>query len=104
MVDFELSGAVSDFVFVCCDYLMWMVHLRDRCIQSGDLGSDIRVDYDFFAESGVRKLIGSDSCKIITSIAMFYDLDDPLSFIQDISALLSVDGVWALELSIFHCL
>ena len=61
--------------------------------------SDIRVDYNFFAESGVRKLIGTDSCKIITSIAMFYDLDDPLSFIRDISALLSVDGVWALELS-----
>lgn len=60
---------------------------------------DIRVAYDFFSESAVRALIGSKKCKIITSIAMFYDLDDPLTFIRDISALLSVDGVWALELS-----
>lgn len=61
--------------------------------------SDIRVAYDFFSEQAVRTLIGSKKCKIITSIAMFYDLDDPMTFIRGISSLLSVDGVWALELS-----
>lgn len=61
--------------------------------------SDIRVAYDFFSEQAVRPFIGSNKCKIITSIAMFYDLDDPLTFIRDISSLLSEDGVWALELS-----
>lgn len=60
---------------------------------------DIRVAYDFFSERIARTLIGENKCKIITSIAMFYDLDDPLSFIRDISSLLSDDGVWALELS-----
>ena len=60
---------------------------------------DIRVIYDFFSEEKVRTLIGSMQCKIITSIAMFYDLDDPLAFIRDISSLLTDDGVWALELS-----
>jgi len=60
---------------------------------------DIRVAYDFFSQRAARTLIGTKKCKIITSIAMFYDLDDPLTFIRDISALLSFDGVWALELS-----
>ncbi len=61
--------------------------------------SDIRVVYDFFSEKGARTLISDKSCKIITSIAMFYDLDDPLSFMRDIRALLTQDGIWALELS-----
>ena len=60
---------------------------------------DIRVVYDFFNEKGARTLIGDKSCKIITSIAMFYDLDDPIKFMKDIRALLAKDGVWALELS-----
>ena len=38
---------------------------------------DIRVVYDFFSEKGARTLIGDKSCKIITSIAMFYDLEEP---------------------------
>ncbi len=60
---------------------------------------DIRVVYDFFSEKGARTLIGDKSCKIITSIAMFYDLDDPIEFMRNIRALLAKDGVWALELS-----
>jgi NDP-4-keto-2,6-dideoxyhexose 3-C-methyltransferase len=60
---------------------------------------DIEVVYDFFSEKGARTLIGNKSCKIITSIAMFYDLDDPIRFMKDIRALLARDGVWAVELS-----
>ena len=60
---------------------------------------DIRVVYDFFSEKGARTLIGDKSIKIISSIAMFYDLDDPISFMRDIRALLAKDGVWAVELS-----
>ena len=60
---------------------------------------DIRVVYDFFSEKGARTLVGDKTCKIITSIAMFYDLDDPLKFMSDIRAMLAKDGVWALELS-----
>lgn len=60
---------------------------------------DIRVAYDFFSESGARTLIGDKSCKIISSIAMFYDLDDPMKFMRDIRALLAKDGIWAVELS-----
>jgi NDP-4-keto-2,6-dideoxyhexose 3-C-methyltransferase len=66
---------------------------------AGNFQPDIRVVYDFFSEKGARSLIGDKSCKIITSIAMFYDLDEPMKFMRDIRALLARDGVWALELS-----
>ena len=66
--------------------------------------SDIKIVFDFFSEKSVRPIIGNSQCKIITSIAMFYDLDDPIDFIKQISSLLSTDGVWALELSYFPLL
>jgi NDP-4-keto-2,6-dideoxyhexose 3-C-methyltransferase len=66
---------------------------------AGFFQPDIRVVYDFFSQKGVRSLIGDQSCKIVTSIAMFYDLDNPLGFMRDIHAVLAQDGIWALELS-----
>ena len=36
--------------------------------------------------------------KIITSIAMFYDLDDPNSFVHGVKELLHADGVWVIQL------
>ena len=60
---------------------------------------DIDVVFDFFSEKAVRKIIPEQKCKIISSIAMFYDIDDPLSFMKEIRSLLAKDGIWALELS-----
>ena len=37
--------------------------------------------------------------KIITSIAMFYDLNDPKQFVKDIEKCLTPDGIWVLELA-----
>lgn len=42
---------------------------------------------DYFTYKG-------DAAKIITSCAMFYDLDDPSQFLQDIRASLEIDGIW----------
>jgi NDP-4-keto-2,6-dideoxyhexose 3-C-methyltransferase len=60
---------------------------------------DIQVIYDFFSVNKVREIIGDHSCRIITSIAMFYDINDPVDFMRQIKALLASNGVWALELS-----
>ncbi|MDP1712225.1 MAG: class I SAM-dependent methyltransferase [Candidatus Nanopelagicaceae bacterium] len=50
---------------------------------------------DYFT---AEKLNG-EKFKVITSIAMFYDLDDPKQFVQDIRKCLLDDGIWVLELS-----
>ena len=55
---------------------------------------------DFFsAESYKKTKYGSISPKIITTIAMFYDLDKPLPFAEDVKEILHDDGIWVLQLS-----
>lgn len=59
--------------------------------------ADATLMVDFFSAQRVRRESGDLRCKIITSIAMFYDLEDPLSFMRDAASLLDIDGVWELE-------
>jgi NDP-4-keto-2,6-dideoxyhexose 3-C-methyltransferase len=37
--------------------------------------------------------------KIVTSIAMFYDLEDPNKFVSDIKSIMHPDGVWVVQMS-----
>ena len=37
--------------------------------------------------------------KIVTSIAMFYDLEDPNKFVADIKTIMDPEGVWAVQMS-----
>jgi cyclopropane fatty-acyl-phospholipid synthase-like methyltransferase len=60
---------------------------------------DIRVIPDFFSAELVRRRFGDQRARIITSIAMFYDLQRPLEFVRQIRDLLADDGVWLLEQS-----
>jgi 2-polyprenyl-3-methyl-5-hydroxy-6-metoxy-1,4-benzoquinol methylase len=39
------------------------------------------------------------SPKIITSIAMFYDLEDPKKFVSDVKAVMHHDGLWIIQMS-----
>jgi hypothetical protein len=59
---------------------------------------NIRLVPDFFS-SAAYKSIESQPAKIISSIAMFYDLDSPISFAQEIALILAEDGIWHFEQS-----
>ena len=61
--------------------------------------NDIKVSYNFFSEKKVREIIGENNCKVISSIAMFYDIDDPIDFVKDIKSLLTDDGIWVVEVA-----
>ena len=54
---------------------------------------------DYFSAAAVKPLLGGKRARIITSIAMFYDLASPLAFMQDIKEVLAEDGVWVFEQS-----
>ncbi len=54
---------------------------------------------DFFSAASFRQASPDQKPKIITSIAMFYDLENPHSFVGDIKSILHEQGVWILELS-----
>jgi hypothetical protein len=59
----------------------------------------IEVIEDFFSAEKFRAHFGGKKAKIITSIAMFYDLDDPLQFVADVAAVLDDEGIWHFEQS-----
>jgi len=55
---------------------------------------------DYFSKDAWDKLgYGNKKAKVITTIAMFYDLMEPKPFIEDIKKVLDDNGVWVLQLS-----
>jgi len=59
---------------------------------------DVKLVSDFFSADAYSST-GAHPAKIITSIAMFYDLDDPVAFARQIEQCLADDGVWHFEQS-----
>ena len=54
---------------------------------------------DFFSAEKVRAAAGGRKARIVTSIAMFYDLESPSAFMAEVASLLEPDGVWVFEQS-----
>lgn len=54
---------------------------------------------DFFSFANIESTVRGGRAKIITSIAMFYDLESPRKFVADIRRSLHNDGVWHFEQS-----
>jgi len=59
----------------------------------------ITVIKDIFPSKELSERLGKATCNIITSIAMFYDLEDPIDFSKNIKSLLAPDGIWIFEMS-----
>lgn len=62
-------------------------------------GEHISLIDGFFSAHLFRERFGTKRARIITSIAMFYDLEKPLSFMEDVGAILTEDGIWHFEMS-----
>lgn len=60
--------------------------------------SEIVVVEEFFDDERFS-FLSSKKAKLVTSIAMFYDLESPRDFVQQIANILDVDGVWHFEQS-----
>ena len=59
----------------------------------------VRLIPEFFSAEAVRRHFGDKKAKIVTSIAMFYDLEAPGDFMAQVRGILALDGVWVLEQS-----
>lgn len=59
----------------------------------------VRLIPEFFSSDVLRKHFGRGKMKVVTSIAMFYDLEDPLGFMRQVHDVLADDGVWVFEQS-----
>ena len=60
-------------------------------------GCDCIVDY--FSLEGFRRHYPNRKARVVTSIAMFYDLADPQLFVNEVAEILDDDGVWHFEQS-----
>ena len=59
---------------------------------------DAKVVTDFFNEENYFS-VASAKAKVVTSISMFYDLEDPLEFAKTIASVLLLNGIWVFEQS-----
>ncbi len=67
-------------------------------LESTQHADEIIQDY-FSSKAYKRTKFSSKKPKVVTTIAMFYDLDDPDSFIKDVHEIIDDDGLWVLQMS-----
>lgn len=60
---------------------------------------NVRLVADFFSAEGFRNATGKARAKVVTSIAMFYDLESPMDFVRQVGEVLAPDGIWVFEQS-----
>ncbi len=60
---------------------------------------DISLIPAFFSAAVFNEKFPGIKAKIITSIAMFYDIENPVAFVKDIEQCLTDDGIWHFEQS-----
>ena len=63
-----------------------------------DEGNNITVINNYFNSREFKQKY-KNKAKIITSCAMFYDLEDPRAFVKDIEEILEDDGIWCCQIS-----
>lgn len=62
------------------------------------VGCDVFIN-DYFSAQRLKPYLSKRKAKVITSISMFYDLNDPKAFARDIHECLDDRGMWVVELS-----
>jgi hypothetical protein len=60
--------------------------------------ADVTLVPDFFSAAAYAS-VETKKARIVTSIAMFYDLEEPIEFARQIESILAEDGVWHFEQS-----
>ena len=106
-VNLEVGDVVIDTG--CNDGTLLISYQQDGLVRVGVdpsnavLGIDdkhgIKKVNNYFTYEAIKDFAKDGSVKAITSISMFYDLDHPALFTQDIKRLLRDDGIWIVEMN-----
>ena len=71
----------------------------DSYKQESEKHADLIIQ-DYFSGSLFKdSKFGHLKAKVVTTIAMFYDLEDPIPFIKDVHDIIEDDGLWVLQMS-----
>jgi SAM-dependent methyltransferase len=71
-------------------------------VDPSDVAQEVKqatVVQDIFPSERLGAALQGKKVDVITSIAMFYDLEDPVAFVTNIKSVLSEKGVWIVEMS-----
>ncbi|MEM7600163.1 MAG: class I SAM-dependent methyltransferase [Verrucomicrobiota bacterium] len=67
---------------------------------AAEVGGGVKTVIDLFPSEKLNQGFGKDrKFDAVTSIAMFYDLEDPVGFVKAINNVLSANGLWIFEMS-----
>ena len=58
----------------------------------------IKTKSSLFSKKVYFNLTKKQKAKVITSMAMFYDVQNPNQFVSDIRDILKIDGIWVMEM------
>jgi SAM-dependent methyltransferase len=61
--------------------------------------SHVSLIEDFFSAAHFKERFPGRKAKIVTSFAMFYDLEAPMEFVRQVHDILTDDGIWVFEQS-----
>jgi SAM-dependent methyltransferase len=64
-----------------------------------EIKGNVSVVQDIFPSTELVSILQERRIDIVTSIAMFYDLEDPIAFTKGIKNILAPDGIWIFEMS-----
>ncbi|RMH20526.1 MAG: class I SAM-dependent methyltransferase [Acidobacteria bacterium] len=64
-----------------------------------EIRGDVTVIQDLFPSEELITRLDGRKLDVITAIAMFYDLEDPVAFTRAIKEVLAADGLWVFEMS-----
>lgn len=71
----------------------------DSYKRESELHADLIIQ-DYFSEEVFKKSkYGNLKADVVTTIAMFYDLEDPIPFVNGVREIMKDDGVWVLQMS-----
>lgn len=77
-------------------------HFKKFGCDPSDIAQEVKgavVVQDIFPSAELSKLMGDTKIDIVTSIAMFYDLESPVDFVKNIKRILAPEGIWIFEMS-----
>ncbi len=63
------------------------------------LEGNAKIINDYFNYASFSKVFSDKKAKAITTIAMFYDLEDPNVFVEDIRKCLDKNGIWIIQMN-----
>jgi SAM-dependent methyltransferase len=71
-------------------------------VDPSDVGQEVKIAkviQDIFPSEKLLQLLQGQYIDVVTSIAMFYDLENPVEFVKNVKRILSPEGIWIFEMS-----